>query len=101
MLAVLALLLAPMSVAEASAAVPGHTAMMAKMDHCPMPARGSSESDRMAAKICCMSMSMAVTVAASEAPRVQPSERASIVSPPAHFHFAFLGEIATPPPRLS
>lgn len=84
---------------EAFAAVPDHHAQMLRTGHCEMPSDETGKSEQSAAKTCCMSMCMAVTL---EVPR-GPGHELMLASMPAHKLQAFqLGappEIATPPPR--
>lgn len=99
--AALAVLFAPLTVAEASAAVPRHEQLMNQMGHCQMPASGSADHDKMAGKNCCVSMSMAVAMGAATPLLTEGTQRVPSLFPIPPFHIGFLGEIATPPPRYS
>lgn len=98
--AALALLLAPVSIAEASAAGPGHAQMMQGMG-CHIPRGSSTHHDKMTGKICCASMGVAVAIDAA-----RPSSNEAVQSSPfvqchAAWRLGYLEEIATPPPRSS
>jgi len=86
-------------VAAASAAVPMHDMAMMEMGHCSSaPAKHDGKG---MAKPCCIAMCMAVAIAPT-APEPLPL----IIQAAATFqlpksHVGYLGEIATPPPRLS
>jgi hypothetical protein len=99
----LAVLFAPAmaTAAMADGAPTGHMQMMDNGGHCHMPSGGSSDHHKSDGKSCCMSMCMALAV--------QPQSTAvgdRLPRSPAHFsappaRLAYLGEIATPPPRRS
>jgi len=97
-----ALLLAPAltRVGIASAAEPHHAQMMEQTGHCHEPPSLPADSDKSAGKNCCISMCLAVTVDAATPPDNQPVQRVISIFPVTAFRIAFLGEIATPPPRL-
>lgn len=82
------------------AAVPDHHAQMMEAGHCkslPSP----DEDNKAPAKSCCIAMCMAVAIAPS-APMPEPSIEHSSPSPAlASVYLGYLGEIATPPPRLA
>ena len=97
----LAVLFAPAvtSAAAANAAVPDHQMQMMESGHCKsMPSSGHDKSD---GHSCCISMFLGLTAA----PSAPLAEVAPPTSLPAFFipalHRAYLGEIATPPPRHS
>jgi hypothetical protein len=80
-------------------AVPDHQIQMMETGHCKsIPSGHDDKSD---GKSCCISMLMGLAVAPS-APVAETAERPS---PPVFvvrtLHHPYLGEIATPPPRIS
>lgn len=84
----------------AHAATPNHHAQLMDSGHCQMPPSQSGEHKK-AAKDCCISMCMAVAIAPAA-----PAEESDLKPVPAVFavrtiHLPYLGEIATPPPRVS
>lgn len=88
------------SAAASAATVPGHDMQMMEMGHCSsMP---SKDDGKTPVKSCCVAMCMAAVAVApsapAELPMVQRAQPASFV-PAAHD--GYLGEIATPPPRLA
>jgi hypothetical protein len=97
----LALLAAPSAAFAAIpvAAVPHHDMQAMQMDHCQS---APSSSDRKApVKSCCMSMCMALAVAPEPAGDAMGlAHFFSYFVGPTSWH-GYLGEIATPPPKLS
>ena len=87
------------SVAAAQAAVPDHQMQMMESGHCHSTPSGHHEKSD--GKNCCISFFVGLAVGPS-APLAEPALPAS---PPVcfltAFHQSYLGEIATPPPRLS
>lgn len=101
-LVALAVLVAPAftRAGAAYAATPNHHAKLMDSGNCQTPPSQSGNRDKVA-KDCCISMCMAVAVV----PTV-PAEQSELKPVPAVFaiptiHLAYLGEIATPPPRAS
>ena len=97
----LAVLFAP-AVARAGgpfAAAPGHAQMMEQTGHCQMPPEGSAGHDKAPVKSCCIWMCTAVAAepAAPVGGGLMPRAPAVLAIPT--LHIAYLGEIATPPPR--
>jgi hypothetical protein len=97
----LAVLFAP---SVAYAAVPmtaHHEAQAMEMGHCEMLPSKNSEHDKGDGKSCCISMCMAVAVApSSPAEAAEARNTAVYFITPQSWH-GFLGEIATPPPRMT
>ena len=86
--------------ATASAATMNHDMQMMEMGHCSSPPSSQHDGKGMA-KNCCIAMCMAVAIA--PAVPAQPNEihhQASYFAVPKSWH-GYLGEIATPPPRLA
>ena len=86
--------------AVASAATMNHDMQMMEMGHCSsMP---SKEDGKAPVKSCCIAMCAAAVAVAPATPLRLPEPRrsASYSSVPTSWH-GFLGEIATPPPRLA
>ena len=99
LLVALAVLFAPGVTGAAMAAAPNHDMQMMEAGHCEAPPSGTSHHDKMGSKSCCISMCMAVAIAPAA-----PALDHEIAHAPASFviptlHVAYLGEIATPPPR--
>lgn len=101
LLAAVTVILAPVSITEASAAVAGHAQMMRKMGHCGMPGGGSTSPDKMTGRICCVSMSAAVSMAPPTPILIELGNQAPTTSAIEALHLGYLGDIATPPPRRS
>ena len=85
----------------AFAAAPDHQAPMMEGGHCQMPPSQSGDHDKAPAKSCCASMCMGIAITPSA-----PAEHSELKPAPAVFavptiHLPYLGEIATPPPRVS
>ena len=103
LLAAVAVLIAPAltRAGEAQAAVVGHQMEMMEAGHCTMPPSDTGDHDKAPVKNCCMSMCMGVAIA-SPSPvgdsDIVPTDAVSVI---ATLHLSYLGEIATPPPRLS
>jgi hypothetical protein len=98
----LAVLFAPSVVAaEHMAITPGHDMQMMEMGHCDgMPSK-PADHGKVNGKSCCISMCMAVTIAPSApADAAQAKHDAAYFVVPQSWH-GFLGEIATPPPRIA
>ncbi|MFL6779923.1 MAG: hypothetical protein ACJ8E8_12910 [Sphingomicrobium sp.] len=91
---------APLAMAEAMAAAPAHHAAMTQhgdmAGHCP----DQSDYGKSADKSCCAAMCLGVAIATASPG--EPIAFASISARPSPDRFGrgFLGEIATPPPRL-
>ncbi|MGE5564462.1 MAG: hypothetical protein ACM3ZV_14315 [Bacillota bacterium] len=89
--------------AVASAATMNHDMQMMEMGHCSsMPSMPSKDDGKAPVKSCCIAMCSAAVAVAPSAPAELPIiERAT----PGFFvpaaHHGYLGEIATPPPRLA
>lgn len=102
MLIALAVLFAP-SVTYASmpaAMAHDHTMPMMEMGHCQMPPSKSADHSK-AEKNCCMAMCMAVAVApVAPAEIAEPTHTVTYFAVPKSWH-GYLGEIATPPPRIA
>lgn len=99
LLVALAVLFAPAMTGAASAASPNHDMQMMEAGHCEAPSSSASHHDKMGSKSCCISMCMAVAIAPAA-----PALDHEVAHAPATFiiptlHLAYLGEIATPPPR--
>jgi hypothetical protein len=97
----LAVLFAPAvtGVAAAQAAVPDHQAQMVKAGHCTSTPSG--QRDYSDGRSCCISVNVGVAVA-QVAPLVAAAPPAPTpISLVRALHRPYLGEIATPPPRLS
>ena len=77
-----------------------HAQMMDHTGHCQMPPSSSADPGKSAGKICCASMGVAVTNNAATPIGESIISRTLMSSPLTRFHLTFLGEIATPPPRL-
>ena len=87
--------------AASAATMPGHDMAMMEMGHCASPPSGHDEGKPMP-KQCCIAMCMAAVAIAPPAPAELPMLREA----PATYavptgHKAYLGEIATPPPRFA
>lgn len=89
------------SAAASAATMPGHDMQMMEMGHCSSVPSKHDDGKSMP-KQCCIAMCMAAVAVApsapAELPMVQRGQPASFV-PAAHD--GYLGEIATPPPRLA
>ncbi len=95
----IAVLLAPVSIAEAAGAVTGGASIMHQMTGCHMPASPSTQRDQSGSKLCCASIGIAVASDAAR-PDSRCLVRRSHAAPGvATFRLGYLGEIATPPPR--
>jgi len=100
----LALLLAPgfSRLGEASAAVPdGYHAQMIKDGHCQSPAPAPNDDQKAPAKSCCLSMCMGVTVASPHPVHTDKAGPAPTTFVVRSLHLSYLGDIATPPPKLA
>jgi hypothetical protein len=97
----LAVLFAP---SMAYAAVPmttHHDMQVMEMGHCEMLPSKNSNHNKANGKSCCISMCMAVAIAPSTpADAAEPTHDATYFVVPQSWH-GFLGEIATPPPRMT
>ena len=87
--------------AASAAAMPGHDMQMMEMGHCSS-SPSSHDDGKSMPKQCCIAMCMAAVAVApstpAELPMIQQAAPSSFV-PAAHD--GYLGEIATPPPRLA
>jgi hypothetical protein len=105
-LVAVAVLFAPalMRAGEAHAATPDHAAQMMEAGHCKAPPShpGNHDSDKSKHKSCCLSMCAAAAIAAPAAATLDDFVPKSTYNlpPPADYR-GYLGEIATPPPRLA
>jgi len=85
--------------AAASAATMNHDTQMTEMGHCSSPP--AKENGKAPVKSCCIALCMAVAVeTAAPAQLGDIHHQATYFAVPASWH-GFLGEIATPPPRLA
>ena len=83
----------------ASAATMHHDAQMAGMGHCS--SQPGHKDGKVPLKSCCVAMCMAVAIAPTAPLRLLgPQHQASYSAVPQTWH-GYLGEIATPPPRLA
>lgn len=98
----LALLFAPSVVAaEHAAAMPLHDMQMMQMGHCEgMPSK-PADHGKSDGKSCCISMCMAVAVAPSAPAEAAEARHAVTYFVVLQSWHGFLGEIATPPPRMA
>jgi hypothetical protein len=102
-LVALAVLFAPSAVsAEHIAMIHGHDMQMMEIGHCAMlPSSKTGDHNKADGKSCCISMCMAVALAPSApADAAEPKHNASYFTVPQFWH-GYLGEIATPPPRMA
>lgn len=86
--------------ASASAATMNHDMQMMEMGHCSSPP--AKEDGKAPVKSCCIAMCTAAVAVAPSA----PAELPVVQQAPANFailtsYIGYLGEIATPPPRLA
>lgn len=86
--------------AVASAATMNHDMQMMEMGHCSsMP---SKDDDKAPVKSCCIAMCASAVAVAPSAPAELPLlQQAPATFPILTNYSGFLGEIATPPPRLA
>lgn len=86
--------------AVASAATMNHDMQMMEMGHCSsMP---SKDDGKTPAKSCCIAMCTAAVAVAPSAPSELPLlQQAPATFPMLTSYIGYLGEIATPPPRLA
>ena len=86
--------------AASAAAMPGHDMQMMEMGHCSsMP---SKDDGKTPAKSCCIAMCTAAVAVAPSAPSELPLlQQAPATFPMLTSYIGYLGEIATPPPRLA
>ena len=86
--------------AVASAATMNHDMQMMEMGHCSsMP---SKDDGKTPAKSCCIAMCTAAVAVAPSAPAELPIvQQAPTTFPILTSYIGYLGEIATPPPRLA
>ena len=99
----LAVLFAPAfgRVGEASAAAPDHHAQMMESGHCQSMPSDSDGHDKAPEKSCCISMCMGVAVTPPASVRGLAPAPAAAVPAITTLHLAYLGEIATPPPKFA
>ena len=83
--------------AAASAATMNHDIQMMEMGHCS--SAPSNHEDKSTPKQCCIAMCLAVAVAPSAPPDLPMVQQAVPTFTIPTEHDAYLGEIATPPPR--
>jgi hypothetical protein len=96
-----AVLLAPAftRAGQASAAMPDHHTQMMESGHCESPSSDKDQSKKPAQKSCCASMCLGVAIAPPSplhVSKLPPTPAVSFIPP---LHLAYLGEMATPPPR--
>ena len=86
--------------AASAATMPGHDMQMMETGHCSsMP---SKEEGKAPVKSCCIAMCTAAVAIAPSAPAELPVvEQAPTTFPVLVSYVGYLGEIATPPPRLA
>jgi len=102
MMIAVALAFAPfaMPMGEASAAASGHHASMAKAGHCddkPSPAKPDGHKEKPCCSAGCMAAAMLPAMGEGVVALPHATERPGLDL----FYRGFLGEIATPPPRLA
>lgn len=103
LLVALSVLLAPSvaAAAERGMALANHDMQMMQMGHCEAPPSGHADHDQNSGHSCCISMCMGVAVT----PGTPAVEKLAVQATPAFVPprslLGFLGEIATPPPRLA
>ena len=87
--------------AVASAATMNHDMQMMEMGHCSsMPSK--EDGNKAPAKSCCIAMCTAAVAVAPSAPSELPLlQQAPATFPILTSYIGYLGEIATPPPRLA
>jgi len=98
----LALLLAPAftHLGMAGAAAPKHERMMKQAGRCSISADGLADHGKPAGKACCSSTSLAVAADAVSPLQETPVRGPARAVPVPSLHIGYLGEIATPPPRI-
>ena len=85
--------------AAASAATMNHDMQMMEMGHCSSPP--AKEDSKAPVKSCCIAMCMAVAIEPTAPAQLgDMHHQATYFAVPTSWH-GFLGEIATPPPRLA
>ena len=85
--------------AAASAATMNHDMQMMEMGHCSSPP--AKQDGKTPAKSCCIAMCMAVAVEPTAPAQLSDiHHQATYFAVPTSWH-GYLGEIATPPPRLA
>jgi hypothetical protein len=100
----LAVLLAPAfsRLGEASAALPhDHQMQMIEGGHCQSLQPSPDDHDKAPAQDCCVAMCMGVALGAPDGLQVSsptPAPATYVVRP---LHLSYLGEIATPPPKVA
>lgn len=85
--------------AASAAAMPGHDMQMMEMGHCSSPP--ASHEGKSMPKQCCLAMCMAVAIAPSAPDELLPVTKSAATFALPTSHKGFLGEIATPPPRVA
>ena len=87
--------------AASAAAMPGHDMQMMEMGHCSSAPSGHDDR-KGSPKNCCIAMCTAAIAVAPSAPAELPLiQQAPAAFPGPSAHTGFLGEIASPPPRLA
>jgi hypothetical protein len=81
------------------AAAPDHHAQMMEAGHCTMPPASSADHDKGVGDDCCISMCMAAAITPAAPVPEEVARPAQPVFALPTFLLAYLGEIATPPPR--
>ncbi|NUR13286.1 MAG: hypothetical protein HOQ20_15810 [Bradyrhizobium sp.] len=85
--------------ATASAATMNHDMQMMEMGHCASPP--AKENGKAPVKSCCIAMCMAVAIAPTVPAQLRDiHHQTAYFAVPTSWH-GYLGEIATPPPRLA
>lgn len=97
----LTVLLAPLSIAEASSTMVSHEEVMDQGGHCASMRDHSTAHHGVAGRTCCASTSIAVANAPPAVVAGEPVRTAPAVALLASFQLGFLEETATPPPRRS
>lgn len=95
----LSVLLAPSLTSAAGASPISHDLQMMEGGHCNSLPSNSGHHDRTDGKSCCISMCMGVAITPAEAPIDREVQLVPAVFAISNLHLAYLGEIATPPPR--
>jgi hypothetical protein len=97
-----ALMFAPMAthLGMVSAAVSDAPQTMGSAGHCHAQSRGPANHGKPISKTCCVSTGIAVAIDSASPPREKLVRPAAPVFALTTFRSGFLGEIATPPPRL-
>ncbi|HEY1146261.1 MAG TPA: hypothetical protein VGE84_07975 [Allosphingosinicella sp.] len=103
LLVALSVLFAPSVAAAADRAMAAatHDMPMMEMGHCDAPPSGQADQDKNAGHSCCLSMCMGVAVTPGSPATEKMVVQVQPTFVPPRSLLGFLGEIATPPPRLA